>query len=423
MGNRNIGWREELEKALSALMSSKPGLGQESAEAAVERHRQNATDVLSRHPALEDLLKTSDQWHLYSLGVGYPCNTEKLKSQLINLLLNTANRTGVEEAVHICDKVLTNAKKKNLPGFELTFFVGLKLTGRWDIAPGLYAVPYRSIQQQFGQRQARLYDPIIFGLDPKGEKDITVLVNELWWGPIIVSSSGRTLKDPYPVEWVLTYNHNPLLLIALIAITLNRPLSVVANALRAAPWVGDFLDQRGGGGSYFDPENRIDPRKGTEVNAQDQKSCEQALKDWDSFADSDRDTLALAITRLSTSLSRSGTLAGQDRVLDISIALEILYKLDRSEITYKLSTRAGWYLGNHASERLRVRKIISDFYGFRSAIIHSGRTKKSDRNGEIHSQALDIARKTLLKHLSTGSVPSDQHWNEIVMGQENSDGR
>ena len=129
-------WRAALKTALSALISSSNAPRQKSAEATIERYRQNATDVLCRHPALEELLKTSDQWHLYSLGVGYPCNTEKLKSKLIDLILNTANRTGVEEAVRICDKILTEAEKQNLPGFELTFFVGLKLNKRWDIAPG-----------------------------------------------------------------------------------------------------------------------------------------------------------------------------------------------------------------------------------------------------------------------------------------------
>ena len=185
----------------------------------------------------------------------------------------------------------------------------------------------------------------------------------------------------------------------------------------------DFLDRPGGGGTHFDPENRIGPRKGTEVSAQNQGVSEQALNDWDSFATADRESMSLAITRLSTSLSRSGTLAEHDRVLDISIALEILYKLDNGEITYKLSTRAGWYLGKEANERLQIRKTISDFYGLRSAIVHGAQDKRSNRESETHNQALDIARKTLLMHLARGSMPGNQHWPEIVMGKENPDHR
>ncbi len=63
-------------------------------------------------------------------------------------------------------------------------------------------------------------------MDSQGGKSITVLVSELRWGPVIVSSKGCTLKDPYPVEMILTYNHNPLLLVTLLAVTLNHPLTL-----------------------------------------------------------------------------------------------------------------------------------------------------------------------------------------------------
>lgn len=408
-------WRKELETTLSEVISS-------TAEEKVESYRQNAIDLLCKHSALKKLLVTSDKWHLYSLTSGYPYDTKRLKSELIDCTLKVAEKTSVGDAVRTCDKLLTDATDHKLPGFEFTFFIGIKLTKRWDITPGLYAIPYKSFQQQFGKRRALSYDPIMSKLDPKDEKDITVLVSELRWGPIIVSSSDKTLEDPWPIETVYTYsNYNPFTLIALLGIALNYPLRIVANALRAASWVDDFLDRPSGNGTYFYPENRIDPIKGIEVTAQNQKTIEKALKDWKCFANADRNSLILAITRLSASLSRSGTFAEQDKVLDISIALEILYRLDRNEITHKLSTRAGWYLGSDASERLQIKKTISDFYGFRSAIIHGRRINKSDRNSNIRGQVFDIARETLLKHLSGGNMPDDQNWNKIVMGQKNLD--
>ena len=117
-----MGWHEELETALSALPSSMVDPGQQSNGPAVERLRQHATDMLCRHPALEELLTTSDQWRLYSLSQGSPYNTEQLKSKLFDCVLTAANRTGIEKAVRTCDKILTSAVERNLPGFELTFF-------------------------------------------------------------------------------------------------------------------------------------------------------------------------------------------------------------------------------------------------------------------------------------------------------------
>ena len=93
-------------------------------------------------------------------------------------VLDSAKRTGVEKAVSTCDTVLSDAAKRKLTGMELTFFVGTKLMERWNIAPGLYAVPYSVIQQQFSKHQQRFgkrlvsppYDPIVLELDPKDEK-------------------------------------------------------------------------------------------------------------------------------------------------------------------------------------------------------------------------------------------------------------
>ena len=252
------------------------------------------------------------------------------------------------------------------------------------------------------------------------------MVSELRWGPAITSAN-RSLSDPDPFTVTLDFNHNPLLLIALLSVVLGRPLPIVANALRADPWIDDFLDLGvGGGGSYFDPEGRIDYSNSHPVSAENRGVAEQAVRDWGSSAEATRKTLVLSVTRLSTSLSRASSwampnLAAQDKVLDISIALEILYELDVGEITHKLSTRAGWYLGSTADERLRIRQTISDFYGFRSATIHGGNPEETDRRLEIRNKTYDIARKTLLKHLAREHMPGKQQWNEIVMGHVSPD--
>ena len=172
-----------------------------------------------------------------------------------------------------------------------------------------------------------------------------------------------------------------------------------------------------GGGTGYDPEGRIGSIDSRTVSTEDKAAAERAIRDWDSFAKAERDTLALAIARLSTSLSRRGSwaipnLAVDDRVLDISIALEILYSLDSFEITHKLSTRAGWYLGGTADDRLRIRKCATDFYGLRSGIIHGRKSGKKDRKRasqdrqrELQNSTFDIARATVLEHLKRAACP------------------
>ena len=122
--------------------------------------------------------------------------------------------------------------------------------------------------------------------------------------------------------------------------TLNRPLWILSTTQRAVPWVEDFLNVEGGGGIYFSSPSQLSAHT-SQTSPDTMEVTERAFRDWNSLSARDREDLGLAVSRLSASLSRTDMLAAQDRVLDVSIALEILYRLDHNAITYKLSTRAG----------------------------------------------------------------------------------
>ena len=419
-----MSWLNDLEAALSTLTSPTPDSRPENDAADVGARRSRVADVLAKHPTLTDLLPTSATWHLHSLALGIPCTTEKLLSTLTDCLVDTASHAGIENAIRTLDNLLISAEERKLPGYELTFFRGLGLTRRWDIAPGLYALPFPMLKQQLKRRVQRIPDPLLYRIDPGQEQSVVVLVSELRWGPVIVSTKGRTLSDPYPVEMRLVFDHNPLLLVALMAVTLQRPLWILFNTLRAEPWVEDFLNVEGGGGSFFPSPAQLEPQTLPEAGPEAVEITERAFRQWDLLPGTDRAVLALAISRLSESLSRTGMVAEQDRVLDVSIALEILYRLDHQEITYKLSTRVGWYLGHDLDDRVETRKAITKFYGLRSQIIHGAsakrvrKRKRSSRKDErqVREQAFHAARATLLRHLKRGRVPAEQDWSEIVMG-------
>ena len=413
-------WRDNLQSAISALASSIVQYRSATDSTVIKQERQHTAEVLAEHPALKDLLPTSDNWHLHTLTSGYPYNTERLLSHFVDRLLDVATKSSIEQAVQNCDLLLTNATEYELPGYEFTFFEGLNISERWDITPGLFVIPYQALSQLLGRDAQRVFYLISLNRDTQTRESMMVLVSELRWGPVIVSTKGRTLQSPWPTKSILAYNHNPLLLVALLAVALKHPLTLLANTRQPAPWVWDFLGIIGNSSSHFSfeprPDNRIEPTE------EMRKIATQMFEDWNALNDTDRSTLALATTRLSASLSRSGFLASQDEVLDISIALEILYGLDHHEITYKLSSRAGWYLGSCVKDRIRISKVIRDFYNNRSAIVHSGKLGKSDQNEEreTRGEALNIARETLLKHLARGNIPGKSDWPKIVMGAEDS---
>ena len=419
-------WCKELEEALTVLEHDVAGPDREEDDGSFQRLRRDVTDVISQHPVLTELLPTSDQWHLYSLSSGYPYNTEKLESALTDHVLRAARESGIATASRTCEAFLNGVAETCLPGFDITLFAGLDLSERWDIAPGQYAVPYPMARRQFARPRGCFPDLSFFGLDHEVLKNTTALVTELRWGPAIADAN-RKLTDPDPMKIELANDRAPRLVVALLSVVLGRSLPVVASTFKSALWIDDFLDRVGGGGTSYDPEGRIGSIDRSAVSVEDKATAERAIGDWDSFAKLERETLALAIARLSTSLSRRSSwaipnLAVDDRVLDVSIALEILYSLDSLEITHKLSTRAGWYLGIGADDRLRIRKLVTDFYGLRSDVIHGGRGRKKARKRisgnlkrELQGEAYGIARATVLEHLKRGCMPDDRQWNEIVM--------
>ena len=68
------------------------------------------------------------------------------------------------------------------------------------------------------------------------------------------------------------------------------------------------------------------------------------------------------IARLAEALARSSRFQADDKILDVAIALERMYELDRGEISFKLKTRAACFLEAGTEDRLRVFRDVGDFY-------------------------------------------------------------
>ena len=120
------------------------------------------------------------------------------------------------------------------------------------------------------------------------------------------------------------------------------------------------------------------------------------------------------VSRLAEAAARSGRFAVDDRILDVTIALERMYELDQGEIGFKLKTRAACFLESDTARGTQIFKDVGRFYDARSAIVHS--TKKERWSTEAREAAFgkgfDIARRSLGKLLREGP-PAD--WNELVI--------
>ena len=102
--------------------------------------------------------------------------------------------------------------------------------------------------------------------------------------------------------------------------------------------------------------------------------------------------LNLAMRRL-----RDGTerMELEDRVVDVSIALEALFMEGEQWKQKKIvSRRASWHFADSCEERVRTRTQLKEFYDQRSAIVH-GNTPELPTSNEEHQRQLRLSALTI----------------------------
>ena len=125
-----------------------------------------------------------------------------------------------------------------------------------------------------------------------------------------------------------------------------------------------------------------------------------------------RKCLDLALRRLRDS---SEKIEIEDRVIDMSIALEALFMEGELWNQKKIvSRRASWYFADSHAERERIRKLIKEFYDYRSAIIHGHvpeelAPQESQRRDTRLVDVEDVIRASLKGMISEGRPES---WEE-----------
>ena len=126
-----------------------------------------------------------------------------------------------------------------------------------------------------------------------------------------------------------------------------------------------------------------------------------------------RDVIDLAIRRLAASFTRGGPFSAEDRILDVSIALEIMYGPIKHKLTHQLATRAKCLLGQGTERRGWISARVKSFYEVRSAIVHGQKKIKGGRDtiDKALEDGRDLACLTLAELLSRGPV---RDWDKLM---------
>ncbi|MEP3893164.1 MAG: hypothetical protein ABJN52_04115 [Litorimonas sp.] len=114
--------------------------------------------------------------------------------------------------------------------------------------------------------------------------------------------------------------------------------------------------------------------------------------------------LAAIIQRLAETYRREGRFTSEDRILDLAIVFERLFKPRGRSLSRQLEKAAADFLGENDTEKALIKEQVRHFYKVRSAIIHGPGDERRKRlisqSEKAWKAGEPIARAALLKRIS-----------------------
>ena len=374
-----------------------------------------ARAILREHPLLRPGLIGSGKRE----GVGFILATHdwfhvELKS-LVSHLAKRAMKDSGEQAAQLLHRYLTAGAEANLPAYEITLLHGLKLDRRFDLSRDAYLAPYADVRATYGlpdepenQNPSRSNHPV----------RTTALVRSLRWGPGVAPppdsgdfSTSRAcvpkVKYRFPGDYEIDLTDRFLddnkVLVDLLSIATRSPLVSHTSFVRVAKWVEE-LDPNFACGFRNSSAYLSDAApKEHPFSQQDATAFASLAGRWCTYRGR-RDVIDLAIRRLAASFARvGGPFSAEDRILDVSIALEIMYGPIKHKLTHQLATRAKRLLGQGTDQRGWISARVKSFYEVRSAIVHGQKKIKGGR--DAIDKALAGRTRPSLPHARGIAVP------------------
>ena len=228
----------------------------------------------------------------------------------------------------------------DLTSYSMMLFRGLHVEGTHDVAPSLSVISWQEARQHMPDT---IVHSLLVGSNSTGGEPIGAVVSPTKWGPVIVPAD-YDLEGNWPAR-SQSFRGDALLLIDLMAVT---HMSAARSTGRTFKGVEQEVARLVGMSPFF-RVSRGDVRddlSNVVVPVTPEMSSEKFSEAERLFTKmrSDQGRLRLALSRLASSLSRSGPHAALDSIIDVAIALEAMYQVG-PELTYRLATRSSYFLG------------------------------------------------------------------------------
>ena len=344
---------------------------------------------------------------------------------LVHQMAKLAFASSGEDVAWLLDRFLVEGSEHHLVGYEITLIMGLSVGQRIEIAEGMHLEPYPSAAAKYGPHPHFLRDtttnpiPLWMGTREhrvltEDSEFVTALVRKFKWGPSVGTleskgSAGSPVVRLPSVEGELLFPPKEEVdrVGTFLTLVSGHYHAMSTTYTLTEPWLNS-LDLNYGYGNNRIDANLSDCWSTNRLTDEDTERFEELLQQRRSFR-GDGDRLDFACHRIAALYTRTGKFRVADRVIDIAIALEVMYEASEPGIAGKLRNRAASLLASNTTKPEDISKKMRRFYRARSAITHGGRlvtNEHDDKTEEALRDGLDMARQTAFALLKRGETPN-----------------
>ncbi len=351
-------------------------------------------EVLVGHPALKDAMYRAEDGRL-ALGLNLGVSRRPGHQLIFTLmgLVDHAVEHGPRATAETLAQVIERGEDRDLSCYSILLFRGLHVERRHDFPGGLSVISFEEARRYLPDDRVR--QMLEVGDLEISRESIGAVVFEIKWGPLVVPAGGDLDGMEWPGRYE-SFRDDAILLLDVLAVTHRQPVRSsrthttvverqVEHLMGLPPRLPRFFRNLVGSNT-----SKLDPPMTPAVLEEKLSECEQLA-----FACSNDVRLRIGLSRLASSLSRTGMQAALDRVLDVTIALEVIYQLDNMRGKGdQLSLLARCLIGGDREDLNWIRRTAKSTYSARNDVIHEGKLPQDA--DQIYSDAFELGRRTLL---------------------------
>ncbi len=285
-------------------------------------------------------------------------------------------------------------------GYDLLLFHGPEIGNEFEIQEGLVVKPAAALSDYLDRE--RIWDFVPEEMDRRDWRQIGAVVRPFNWRPTFRRKTDYREERP---SWPTRFEDDALTFLEILSIANQTPIlpfMLMHGCLhRSAHGLLGLAHSQGGYQPIRQVGRRHDPFR-TPPQLQN-SSIDLAKQAYSKRSDEEFERLAPVIHRLSEALARLGRFGANDRILDVSQSLELMFRPKGGGISRTLQDGMAELLGADEAHKDDIRAAIKRFYDVRSAIVHGATDARRKRNLEDRRSAFisgfNLTQQALFKIL------------------------